>query len=299
MSCGRVGIVVVNWNGTDDTLECLASLNSLSYANYTVYVVDNGSTVSCKGAVESQYPGTQVIELPENRGFAGGVNAAVKIALGDGARYLWLVNNDAVVEPATLTELVKIAEADPRCGIVGCKVLKYGRNSVLDHAGGRIMPWLGRAEHIGMGEEDRGQYDAVRAVHYVTGCSILAKREVFEEVGLLPEDYFLYWEETEWCVRASRRGWKVLYCPTARVYHKVAHTVGQGSPRVTYYFARNSLLFVRRNFPCLLPLAVFWWPRYFLVNHLVKRRHEHLLHAIAGLRDFLLGRFGPMNDNVG
>ena len=287
MKHSLVGIVIVNWNGTADTLECLDTVSRLEYTPYRVYVVDNGSSSSCAPDVRSRYPNVEVLELSDNRGFAGGCNVGIGRALADGAQYVWLLNNDTVVESSTLSELVEVLESDSACGIAGSKVLRFDERAIIDHAGGIVFPWWGSARHRGAGEEDRGQYDRVEPVDYVTGCSLLVRRAVVDSVGLLPEVYFLYFEETEWCVRAGRLGWRVLYAPRSRVYHKVGHSVGRGTPLVTYYFARNSLLFIKRNFPTALPLSLLWWPRYFLLNNLFKRRTKNLASALRGLRDFL------------
>ena len=281
-----IGIVILNWNGTADTLECLESVTKLVDANYRIYIIDNGSVKSCKQEVLSAYPSVNVIELPINRGFAGGVNVGIKAALADRADYVWMLNNDTVVERWTLQNLLKVAETDPSYGIIGSKILRYDNRSIIDHAGGKIYPCMGRIKHIGSGKRDLSQYNSIRVVDYVTGCSLLAKRPVIEESGLLPEIYFLYFEETEWCIKASRRGWKVVYAPESRVYHKIAKSIGQKSALTTYYFARNSLLFIQRNFPLLLPMAIFWWPRYFVINHLMKMRIKHLKYALMGLHDF-------------
>jgi len=287
-----IGIIILNWNGTADTLECLRSTTKLIDVNYRIYVIDNGSTTSCKEEVQSAFPFVNFVELPENRGFAGGVNVGIKVALADGADYVWLLNNDTVVEKATLRNLLKIAEMHPCFGIIGSKVLRYDNRAIIDHAGGKLYPWIGKTKHIGSGETDLGQYNSIRAVDYVTGCSLLAKRSVIEEVGLLPEIYFLYFEETEWCVRASRNGWKIIYATESRVYHKVGNSIGKESPRIAYYFARNSLLFIRRNFPLLLPLSILWWPLYFAINHIIKQRFCHLKCALSGLCDYLKGIVG-------
>ncbi len=290
-----IGIVILNWNGTADTLECLESVTKLVDANYRIYIIDNGSVKSCKQEVLSAYPSVNVIELPINRGFAGGVNVGIKAALRDGADYIWMLNNDTVVEKDTLKNLLHVAEMHLNFGIIGSKILSYYNIAIIEHAGGKVFPWKGRTAHIGTGERDIGQYNSIRIVDYVTGCSLLVNRSVIDQVGLLPEIYFLYFEETEWCIRASRRGWNIVYAPSSKVYHKGSKSIGVRSPVMTYYFARNSLLFIKRNFPILLPISILWWPRYFIISHVVKGRFNHLRYALCGLRDFLSGKLTGCN----
>lgn len=295
MSQKQVGIVILNWNGTEDTLECLGSLQQLNYTNYIVYVIDNGSSVPCTEAVKTSFPQVQVIELSENLGFAGGCNIGIRQALADGAEYVWLLNNDTVVDPNALTAMVEVAENDSRCGIVGSKILYYDKPKVINHAGGRIHPWLGRSEHIGCGEIDRGQFDKVRQVDYVTGCSLLAKKTMIESVGFMDEAYFLYWEESDWCIRAKQKGWQIKYAPRSVVYHKISQSLGQKSPIMTYYMARNTLVFLRKYFPYMFPIAGLWWLRFFFFNNLFKRRMHHLRMALVGMLDFLKGELGMLN----
>lgn len=280
-----VGIVIVNYNGTDDTMECLGSLRQLTYPRYRIYLVDNGSTPSPEPLVAQRYPEVVILRLPTNRGFAPGSNAGIREALRDGADYVWLLNNDTVVDPAALSELVRGVESDRRYGVAGSMILRYREPQIIDHAGGRIVPWWGLGTHLGAGQQANGSHGDVRIVDYVTGASLLAKRAVIEAAGLLSEDYFLYYEDTEWCVKVRALGWKVVYVPTSRIYHKVGHSVQSVPTQATYYFARNSLLFVRRNYPWWLPLAVLWWPRRFLLNHMLKRRWKNVMAGLRGLRD--------------
>lgn len=292
MARSCVGIVIPNWNGTQDTLECLESLKGLVYANHRVYVVDNGSATPCADSIRASFPSVEVIRLDRNLGFAGACNVGIRQALADGAQYVWLLNNDTAVDANALTAMVEAAEDDPYCGIVGSKILYYDNPNIINHAGGRIRPWIGRCEHIGCGTLDGGQFDNIAEVDYVTGCSLLAKKAMIEEVGLMDEDYFLYWEETDWCLRARRKGWRVKYAPHSRVYHKVSRGLGRASLVTTYYWARNSLLFFHRHYPWLQALSLLWWPRWFVVNNLLKGRWPQLRMALAALRDYSIHRWG-------
>ena len=288
-----VYIIILNWNGTEDTLECLESFRKVDYSSYKTIVVDNSSKVSCKGEVLARYPTVEVIELENNLGFAGGCNVGIKRAIDEGANYVWLLNNDTEVEPNALTTMVKEGEKNTRAGILGSKIYYFDERHIINHTGGRVVPHKWHITiHVGAGEVDVGQYNEVKEFDYVTGCSMLVKREVIEQIGLMDEKYFLYYEETDWCLKAKKAGWSIIYVPESVIYHKVSRSIQKNSPLRNYYFARNSLRFIVRNFPFMLIFALYWWPRYFFINHLLKRRYEHLKMSVRGLRDFFYGRYG-------
>lgn len=289
-----VYVIILNWNGTHDTLECLDSLTKLEYDNYRILVVDNGSTESCLDQVKEKHPMLELIQNTDNLGFAGGCNIGIQHALRNNASYVWLLNNDTVVEPVALHTLVDVTEEDPMCGIVGSKILYYDNRMTLNHVGGSINPWLGICEHVGFNEFDKGQHNKSFKVDYVTGCSLLARREMVDQIGLMDDRYFLYYEETDWCVRAQRAGWKVKVSPGSIVYHKVSRSIGKDNPIQYFYFSRNSLRFISRNFPHLLLLSIFWWPRYHFVNHLLNGRFHHLKQSCRGLVAYIRGDWGPL-----
>lgn len=242
----RVEIVVLNWNGCEDTRACLASLEQVDYPAFHVTVVDNGSTDGSPALLRARFPEVTVLETGENLGFAGGNNVGLRCALDRGAGYALLLNNDTEVAPDFLRRMVEVAEADPRVGMVGPTIYYYDHPEVIWSAGGAIDWRWGRTWMVGLDEPDRGQFGTEpRAVDFVTGCAMLVRREVMERVGLLDERFFLYYEEVEWCVRARRAGFAVLHVPTARIWHKIPADGRSDSPRVHYYMSRNRLLFLR------------------------------------------------------
>lgn len=294
-SVPQVYIILVNWNGTEDTVECLGALSHLDYPRYSVLLIDNGSDTPCTGRISASFPDVEVIESAWNRGFAGANNLGIRTALDRGADYVWLLNNDTAVKPEALSELVRVAESVPHCGIVGSKVLFHESGDVIDFAGGVIHHTRGYTDHRGSGEVDRGQYDGVQEVDYVSGCSLLAKSATIREVGLLEESYFMYWEDTDWCVRTARGGWQVLYAPRSVVYHKKSRGLGRSSPTQVYYLARNALIFTALHHArWLLPMLLHWWPRYYVFGPVVLAgRWRHAAAALQALGDFLLRRTGP------
>jgi len=244
-----VFIIVLNWNGKDDTLECLRSLQKLDYPNFETVVVDNGSTDGSEEAICSAFPSAHFIQTGRNLGYAGGNNVGIRFALEHGADYVWLLNNDTTVDSKALTALVKTAQADARIAFVGSKIYFYDKPDVIWCVGGTIdLAAGGRTDHPGMHQEDKGQFDNISDVGYVTGCSLLAGRAAISAIGLLPEQYFLYCEETDWNLAAQRNGYRTVLAPYSHVWHKYAET-GDYKERFIYYSFRNRIRIVRKYAP--------------------------------------------------
>ena len=244
-----VGVVTLNWNQEEDTRECLASLRECTYSDKTVILVDNGSHDGSPARLAAMFPEVQLLSQPTNLGFAEGNNVGIRAALAQGARYILLLNNDTLVDKGFLEPLVAALDRHPDVGIVGSKIYCYPERSILWAAGARIDWISGRQSHIGTNEEDRGQYDLEADVDYVSACCLLARREVFEQVGLLDARYFIYFEETAWNVRARAHGFGIRYIPESRIWHKVSAAMNASSPNSAYYLARNRLLFLTENGP--------------------------------------------------
>ncbi len=315
-SLPHVTIVILNWNREADTLECLDSLAGMNYPSFSIVVVDNGSTDGSPGAIERwgrEHLPLTLIRNAENRGFVGGSNQGMRHALATGADYVFLLNNDTVVEPDVMKLLVAAAERSgdtgddtggdtgDDIGMVGSKIYQYGKDNVLDSAGTRTIPWLAQGFLIGHGEEDRGQYDHPGEMPYVTGTALLVKRAVLEKVGLMDEDYFCYFEDFDWGVRARKAGYKLLLEPGAVVHHKGSQTAGFNSPFYAHHMVRSRILFARKNVPLLLFLFAFL-PYLFLYRYLrpaailiLRRRWDHLGALHRGIRD---GFTAPVTSNT-
>jgi hypothetical protein len=248
MKYPKVCIIILNWNGLKDTLECLESVYELDYRNFEVIVVDNGSQDESVSAIKRNFPDVILIENKENLGFAGGNNVGIKFAIENGADFVFLLNNDTVVAPDTLARMVEAYDNLENAGFLGCKIYFYDRPNVIQHFGGEIMfePVL-YGRHIGDGDEDRGQFEYVQKCDYVTGCAVFASRSVIDRVGVLDERYFAYWEDADWGMRANRLGLNNYVIPAAKVWHKVSSSLDGGSHPLRYYFiARNRLLFASK-----------------------------------------------------
>lgn len=245
MRSPQVAIIVLNWNGGEDTLACLESLRQLDYPDYEIVVVDNGSTDSSAQVIRDAFPNVMMLETGKNLGFAGGNNVGLRYALAGSADYVLLLNNDTEVASDFISVLVCAVEATPHAGVAGPTIYYFDRPTTIWSAGGTIDWRRGDTHMMALNEVDEGQYDVVREVDFVTGCALLARREVVDQVGLFDSRFFMYYEEAEWCVRVARAGFKILHVPQARIWHKIVPMQQAASPRIHYYMTRNRLLFLR------------------------------------------------------
>jgi len=240
-----VHAVVLNHREAIDTLRCLDALGRVRYRPLTRLVVDNASGPGEVAWLRSA--GATVVESGGNLGYAGGNNVGIRLALDDGAEAVWVVNPDAYPEPGSLRRLVRVLRRHPEVGIVGPRILEADSATPKVQSDGGRLVWEagGRSELIGRGTTP-GRGGELHLVDFVPGAAMLVRRQVFADVGLLPEEYFLYFEETDFCVRAGRAGWKVAVETGARVMHRFGAPDGLPSEVLLYYFVRNRLLFGRR-----------------------------------------------------
>jgi len=245
----RVSIIILNWNGLEDTAACLQSLKEITYPNYDVILVDNGSKGNdAKVLRETFGDHIYIIENDKNYGFAEGCNIGMRYALKNSAPdYILLLNNDTTVAPDFLAEMVKIAESDPLIGIAGPKIYFYNESNKIQSAGGRIDWWRGKAILMGLFEIDRGQFEEVKEVDWVSGCALLIKLDTIKRIGLLEPAYFTYLEETDWCARCKKAGYKVVYAPKAKVWHKGRMALDELYVLPLYYTTRNRFLFMKKH----------------------------------------------------
>jgi len=259
----KLAVVVLNWNGLADTRALLPTLLACRMpADWTLepIVVDNGSTDGSVPALRAEFPVVQVLELPENRRFAGGNNAGLARALANGADAVALLNNDTRADPALFERLLLALEQDPRAG-AAAPLIYYGAPSArIWYAGAELNVALGVTAHRGLRQLDHGQYRSVEQTGYLTGCCLLARREVWEKVGPLDESYFIYAEDVDWCLRARRAGYRLLFVPTARLWHEVSASSGAASPWKIYQRTRANLTLFARHARGLARLT--WLPCY-------------------------------------
>lgn len=296
MSQPYVIIIILNWNGINDTLECMDSLTKISYSNYEIIVVDNGSTDGSIEQLNKIYPYLKIIENGRNLGFAEGNNVGIKKALEYEPDLIMLLNNDTVVTSNFLNELVMVFESDNKIGIVGPKICYYDEPSKIWSVGGKINLFLGSITNIGAHENEE-KYSGINKADYVTGCALLIKTEVITKIGLMDTNYFLYFEETDWNVKAKRAGYlTVIDCNTS-ILHKDGASVKKVKDINYYYFARNTLLFVKNNgrwynLITFLPIYSLKYISMFILNY-IRGYRERSKYIYEGIKDYMKKEFGP------
>ena len=295
----KVGIVVLNWDRLDETLKCLDSVCNIEYPNLEVMLVDNHSRENPTAAVEKEFPEIKIIRNEANLGYAGGNNVGIREGLRTGCDYVILLNNDAFPEPDMVAEMVRKATSDDRIAAVGGKVLWTERPNTL----WAVYAWETFNANIvtveGLIDEDRGQYEKCRDVHVVVGCALMLRREALEDVGLLDETFFAYHEDLDWCRRARDKGYRVVYVPTAVLYHRGSASTGGGpdSP-IMYFGGRNSVLYAKKHATASQWLKFLLFLCYDLIRSsirsLVRRKPRGVLLKMRGVVDGFLGREPPL-----
>lgn len=303
-------IIIINWNCFQDTCECIESLRGMSSTHFHIFLVDNGSTDDSLHRLSEQYlsqPDITIIPTGKNLGFAGGNNVGIIEAYARGFRYYWLLNADTIVEKDALTHLYNGIRADEGVGIVGSKIYYYNTDLVW-FAGGKINTLTGKVYHVGMKQVDDNQYNKQTETDYITGCSLFFRRELLDTVGYMEDDYFLYYEETDWNIRVKQKGWRIKYIPESQVFHKVSASSGGEAniaPYVAYYEIRNRYIMIKRTQARIFRATAFayllWKSLLKVVKIYLKNqdRKKLRLHYIArGISDALRVRMGKHPDFV-
>jgi GT2 family glycosyltransferase len=306
----RVVSLILVWNEVEDTSRCLESLMASDYPNQRILLVDNGSREGIVDALRSRFPAVEILELGANLGFSAGNNMGIEHARRAGFEYVFLLNQDTLVAPDALSRLVAFAERQTNAGIVGPAVLCCPDESMLYAAGGSIDWRAGETRNDGMFEAAATSpyMGTPRAVDFVPGCGMLVRERFLEAAGLLDPDYFLNYEEVAWAVRGQRAGFTFWCVPGARMWHKISASLGSASPANTYYMTRNALRFFWGNAVGAARVAAVvrlllrtartiaaWTIKPAYRSDLYRRRAAANLYAI---RDFLCGRYGPMDTGV-
>jgi GT2 family glycosyltransferase len=291
MDCPKVSIIILNWNGKEDTIECLDSCKKITYSNYEIILVDNGSTDGSAEYFKNMYPEIRIIENGTNLGFAEGNNIALRWILANGTDYVLLLNNDTIVDPNFLSELMDVAKNTPEIGVVGPTVCYYNDVNRIQSAGAKIHWNKGKTTHF----TDISTIDKIRDVDYIMGCALLAKSDLYTEIGLLNKNYFAYWEETDWCVRAHKAGYRIVHVPKSKIWHKGGSTSKKTSGFYEYHMARNMFWFMKQNATKKQYLSFL---AYFFVFQFWLSTTAHVYHKnIQGYKSFLKGIIDGVKKN--
>jgi GT2 family glycosyltransferase len=288
-----ISIITINYNNADITADLLRSILCLEYTNTEVVVVDNASKENPTEKLKNILPSAQIILSEKNLGFAGGNNLGIKQSKGE---YLFFVNNDTELTPSIFQGLLEIFKDYPDAGVVSPKFHYYYAPGIIEFAGyNAINVFTARNSMVGCRTKDMGQYDAISKTNYGHGGGMMVSRHVIDEVGLMPEEYFLYYEEFDWCEQIKKKGFSIYYQYKSLIYHKESMSVGKKSITKTFYLNRNRILFMRRNVKGFSFLVFSFYYTFFTLpkntfSFLLKKETDHLQAFWKGIQWNLLNR---------
>ena len=297
----KVVAVVLNWNGTDDTVRCVRSLLQAQHPNLEIVVVDNGSRTSPQAALREHGLDVAVVPTGCNLGYAGGNNAGMRWARERGAAFVWILNNDVEVEPGALAPLLEAAGHSPRAGVIGSRVLRGDDRGRIWVAWGAVTWRQSLVALVGENATDGPRFDGEREVEWLPGCSLLFRAQALSEVGGFDEEFFAYHEDVDWAARARAKGWTCRYAGDSRVLHHIHGSSGGASHYGgfrKYLSARNSVLYARRHGSALQKLGlaasiVVTFP-FQLLRRSLSGEAAGVWIKLDGWRDALAGRPIPL-----
>ncbi len=302
-----VHVVILNWNGLHDTLECLSSLITQDYPSVVIHVIDNGSDENEPEIIRQHYPEVNVIELPQNFGFCGGNNVGIRQAIDRGADYVMILNNDTIVPPTLIQDLVETMKSLSDVGAISPLILQYPDKEKIWFAGSIWEPETAGFRHLLSGHS-RKEVNSVDPylTQYACGCCLLVSASVLQAIGLMDEKYFAYYDEADWCSRMSKLGLNCYVVPNATLYHKISRSTP--SIIATYLMSRNRLIWMRdyltwkerwKSYPYLFKESA--WN---LVNTLKKNSidsaisKDHSKAMLQGILDYLRRKLGGWPNNI-
>lgn len=266
----RTSLIILSWNSHQMTSECIRSVLAMSAGNFEIIVVDNGSSDGSAQMLPQEFPQITVLSQETNLGFAAGCNVGVRYALAKGAEYVLLLNNDTLVAPDFVSEMLAVIETDPRIAAVCPKIYFADPPGKLWYAGADFSLWTGTVRHRGWKEIDHGQFDHCQEITRATGCAMLVRCSALGDVGLLDEQFWAYAEDLDWSLRFLKRGYRLMYAPKARLWHYDGATsvksMGKGSEAMRQFLGTRNMVFIARK-------HLRWWhvPTYlltFALNHI-------------------------------
>ncbi len=293
-----VYIIIVNWNGLKDTYECIRSVLNISYKNYTILVVDNGSDKDDSKEIATKFPEVITLRSESNLGFSGGNNLGIKYAMDKGAEYILLLNNDTIVEKDFLDVLVNIASKNQTIGLAVPKINYYSEPSKVWYAGGYISKFRGAALTEGCGKSD-SKYTEDKFVTFATACCLLIDKRVINDIGLMDENYFLYLEDADYCLRSYNSGYKILFAAQSKIYHKInKSTTKENNYIPLYYNTRNRLTFIKKFYKNIFYFSLLYMLCIFSLKSMIgifTGDFTRVKVIYLAFRDFFLKKYGKVD----
>lgn len=264
-----VYVITINYNSAQHTVEMVNNLVESDYDNLKIIVVDNCSEQNDLDKLQEIADRVTIIRSETNTGFAGGNNLGIKLAMDEDADYVLLLNNDTAVEKNAISILVNELE-EGNVSVACPKILNYYDRRIINYAGGDIVSYKGAVRIDGIGQVDKGIFNKERNVTFAHGCCMLIDMDTIRKVGYMTEDYFLYFEDTDYSARLIRQGEKIIYCPNAVIYHKESVSTKKFSDNYQFYFCRNRMLFVKRNIALPVKYIAYLYSLMYMIKHLAK-----------------------------
>lgn len=290
----KIAVILVNYNGYNDTIECIKSILQSTYTNYKIILVDNGSD-DAEIIHENQLlnENCSVILCKDNLGFSGGNNIGIRYAEKTfHPDYYFLLNNDTVIDTHTLENMINAYDCVEHCGIMTGRILYYSDPNIIWSAGGKFDFKTGIADQPAMGKHNSREYDGIYTCTFCNGCAMMIPASILKQVGYLEESYFLYAEDTDYCCRVLNAGFKLYYTGNALIYHKVSSSTGKKSDLSQYYNIRNNFYIIKKY--CSHP-SWGYVKRWYRIIKAIAKRELSINNIIRGYSDFRNGITGKRN----
>ena len=290
-----VGVVIVNHNLKDSLRATLESFRKVNYPGLQIVVSDNASTDGAQEMVRTEFPEVHLLAHAEEQGYARAASLGMAF-LVDRTKYIFSTTNDVIMDPEIFNVLVDYAEKNPKTGVLGTRIYFFDRPDVLWHAGATVHPLHGHSRHIGWERRDHPRYGKIRECDFVTGCGYLLRSEVLKKIGYFKEDLVFYSEDAELCYRFREAGYKVMYIPEAKMWHKTGTTLAKNRPVQLHYSTRNQLYLLQRHrvgyYPLILFVHVFVVSPVKMALFAVLLRWKNSAGISRGVRDWRRGKYG-------